>query len=181
MLILAADGHENPLIPPWPEIIIGLIAIALVFLVLRKFVWPQFERVFAERTEAIEGGLARAAAAQREAEAALKKYQEQLAQARKEAALIRDDARAEGHKIIEEMRAKAQAESDRIVARGGEQLEQQRLQVVTELRQHVGQMSTSLASRIVGEELRDQSRVHGTIDRFLDELDSMAGTGEGSH
>jgi F-type H+-transporting ATPase subunit b len=173
MDILAAESH-NPLIPPWGEIIIGLIAFAIVFVVFAKFVAPRFEQVFRARREAIEGGIERAETMQAEAKAALERYQAQLAEARNEAAQIRDQARAEGQQILEELRAQAQEESARIRARGEEQLAAQRQQVVNELRGQIGALAVDLAGRIVGESLADDARRSGTVDRFLTELDGMA-------
>src|SRR3954453_15283521 len=109
MSILAAEAH-NPLIPPGGEIIVGLIALAVVCFVFAKFVAPRFEQVFCARREAIEGGIERPEAMQAEAQAALEQYRSQLAEARSEAAQIRDQARAEGQQIIEELRAQAQEE-----------------------------------------------------------------------
>lgn len=176
MQMLAATENVNPLIPPLPEIVLGLIGIALVFFVLMKFVWPAFEKSYETRREAIEGGIERAEKAQAEAKAALENYNAQLAEARTEAAKIRDDARGEGQRIIEEMRSAAQEESARIVARGEEQLAAQRQQVVTELRAQVGQLSVDLASRLVGQSLQDDTRTQSTVDDFLSELEDMAGT-----
>ena len=178
MSILAAESH-NPLIPPWGEIIIGLIAFAIVYFVFAKFVAPRFEQVFRARREAIEGGIERAEAMQVEARAALDQYRAQLAEARSEAAQIRDQARAEGQQIIEELRTQAQEESKRIVARGEEQLATARQQVVNELRGQIGALAVDLAGRVVGESLADDVRRRGTVDRFLEELDSMAASGDG--
>src|ERR671926_1798109 len=173
MSILAAEAH-NPLIPPWGEIIVGTIAFAIVYFVFAKFVAPRFEQVFRARREAIEGGIERAEAMQAEARAALEQYRSQLAEARNEAAQIRDQARAEGQQILEELRVQAQQESARIVARGEEQLATSRQQVVNELRGQIGALAVDLAGRVVGESLADQARRSGTVDRFLAELDGMA-------
>jgi F-type H+-transporting ATPase subunit b len=177
MNILAAQ--ENPLIPPVGEIIIGVIAFGVLFFVMVKFVAPRFEQVFQARREAIEGGIERAEAMQAEAKDALEKYRAQLAEARSEAAQIRDQARAEGQQIIEELRAQAQEESARIVARGEEQLANARQQIVNELRGQIGALAVDLAGRVVGESLADDARRRGTVDRFLEELDVMA-AGSGS-
>jgi F-type H+-transporting ATPase subunit b len=177
MIILAAEEH-NPLIPPLGEIIIGTIAFAIVFFVFAKFVAPRFEQVFRARREAIEGGIERAETMQAEAKAALDQYRAQLAEARSEAAQIRDQARAEGQQIIEELRAQAQEESARIIARGEEQLAGQRQRVVNELRGQIGALAVDLASRVVGESLADEARRRGTVDRFLAELDGMAASSE---
>ncbi|MGY1710970.1 F0F1 ATP synthase subunit B [Geodermatophilus sp. SYSU D00758] len=176
MSILAAES-ANPLIPPVGEIIIGLIAFAIVLLVMFKFVAPRFEQVFRARREAIEGGIERAEAMQAEAKAALEQYRAQLAEARTEAAQIRDQARAEGQQILEELRTQAQEESARIVARGEEQLAASRQSVVNELRGQIGALAVTLAGRVVGESLEDEARRRGTVDRFLDQLDGMAAGG----
>ena len=173
MSILAAES-ANPLLPPVGEIIIGTITFAIAFFVLAKFVWPRFEQVFRARREAIEGGIERAESMQAEAKAALDQYRAQLAEARTEAAQIRDQARAEGQQILEELRAQAQQESARIIARGEEQLATSRQQVVNELRGQIGRLAVDLAGRVVGESLEDQARRSGTVDRFLDQLDGMA-------
>src|SRR5215212_9679669 len=179
MSILAAEAH-NPLIPPVGEIIVGTITFAIAFFVLAKFVWPRFEQVFRARREAIEGGIERAEAMQAEAKAALEQYRAQLAEARTEAAQIRDQARAEGQQILEELRAQAQEESARILARGEEQLASSRQQVVNELRGQIGALAVDLAGRVVGESLADDARRSGTVDRFLDDLDGMtAAHGDG--
>jgi F-type H+-transporting ATPase subunit b len=179
MRILAAEAH-NPLIPPVGEIIIGTITFAILCLVLFKFVVPRFEQVFVARREAIEGGIERAEAMQAEAKAALAQYRAQLAEARSEAAQIRDQARAEGQQIIEELRVQAQEEAARIVARGEEQLTNQRQQVINELRGQIGALAVDLAGRVVGESLADEARRRGTVDRFLAELDGIAAAGDGA-
>jgi F-type H+-transporting ATPase subunit b len=178
MNVIAAD--ENPLLPPLGEIIIGFIAFAVVFAVFARFVAPRFEQVFRARREAIEGGIERAEAMQAEAREALERYRAQLAEARNEAARIRDEARAEGQQILEQLRTQAQEESSRIVARGEEQLAAARQQVVNELRGHIGTLAVDLAGRVVGESLADDARRRGTVDRFLDQLDGMSvGTPDG--
>src|ERR671921_1490034 len=174
MLIWAAEEEHNPLIPPVGEIIIGLIAFAIVLFVMMKFVAPRFEQAFRARREAIEGGIERAETMQAEAKAALEQYRAQLAEARSEAAQIRDQARAEGQQIIEELRAQAQEESARIVARGEEQLATARQQIVNELRGQIGTLAVQLAGQVVGESLAEDARRSGTVDRFLAELDGMA-------
>jgi F-type H+-transporting ATPase subunit b len=175
MNILAAEAH-NPLIPPVGEIIVGVIAFAILYFVLAKFVFPQMEKTFVARREAIEGGIERAEQMQAEAAAALERYRAQLAEARTEAAQIRDAARAEGQQIIEQLRAQAQEESARIVARGEEQLTASRQQVINELRGQIGALAVDLAGRVVGESLADDARRSGTVDRFLDNLDGMSAT-----
>ena len=167
---LAAE-ELNPLIPQTAEIIVGFIAFSLLYMVLRRAVVPKFEKAFAERTEAIQGGMERAEKAQREAEVALNQYKSQLADARGEAQVIREEARVQGAAIIEEMRAKAQEEAARITATAQAAIESERQQAINSLRSEVGTLATELASKIVGEALDDQVRQSRIVDRFLSDLD----------
>jgi len=167
----AAEG-ANPLIPHTAEIVVGFIAFSLLFLVLRSKVVPMFEKAFTARTEAIEGGMQRAEKAQRDAQIALQKYTEQLADARGEAQKIREEARSQGAAIIEDLRAKAQEEAARITAAAQVTIEAERQQAITSLRNEVGALATELASKIVGESLEDQVRQSRIVDRFIAELEA---------
>jgi F-type H+-transporting ATPase subunit b len=167
----ADDGSTNPIGLPWGEVVIATIGFALLLVVLGRFVWPQFEKAFAARTEAIEGGIAKAEEAQNEAKAALDRYNQQLAGAREEAAKIREDARAQAQAIRDDMLAQAHAETERIAAAGRAQLDAQRSQIIAELRGDLGRVSVELAGKVVGESLADEARQNRTVERFLAELD----------
>src|SRR5688500_4879383 len=96
MLLYAAEEAEHsPIIPIWQEIVIGSVAFGLLCFVLIKFVFPMMEKTFQARVEAIEGGIRRAEEKQAEADELLEQYKAQLAEARTEAARIRDEARAD--------------------------------------------------------------------------------------
>lgn len=157
---------------PWGELVIGIVCFAILVFVLGKFAWPMFEKTYAERTAAIEGGIAKAEQAQADAAAALERYNEQLAGAREEAARIREEAKAAAQSIHDDMVAKARAETERIAAAGQAQLDAQRAQIVAELRADLGRTAVDLASRVVGESLEDEARQRRTVDRFLAELES---------
>jgi F-type H+-transporting ATPase subunit b len=167
----------NPVLPIWQELLVGTIAFALLCFVLMKFVWPRMEETFKARVEAIEGGIKRAEERQAEANALFEQYQRQLAEARTEAAKIRDQARADANGIREDILAQAREESERVIAAGREQLDAQRASIVRELRGEMGTLAVDLASRIVGESLADEARSRGTVDRFIAELDAAETTG----
>jgi F-type H+-transporting ATPase subunit b len=171
IVLLASEGAGLPIIPTLTEVIVGLIAFSLLFIVMKSKVVPRFEKAFADRTDAIQGGMERAEQAQVEAAAALKSYQDQLSDARGEAQKLREEARAQGAAIIEEMRAKAQEEANRITAAARASIEAERQQAVTSLMQEVGTIATNLASKIVGEALDDQVRQSRVVDRFLADLE----------
>lgn len=170
---LPMEKSVNPLIPPLYDIVWSFIPFLIVLLVFAKFVLPKFQEVLEQREDQIEGGIKRAEAQQAEAKAALEKYNAQLAEARTEAAQIRDDARSQGQKIIADMKAQATDESNRIIESGTKQLEAQRSAVVADLRKEMGENSVNLAERLLGEQLSDDVKRSGTIDSFLADLDSV--------
>src|SRR6478736_3878659 len=115
--ILAAE-EQSPLAVEWVEVILALVVFGLLYLAVKKWVVPSFEKTFADRTTAIEGGLKAAETKQAEADAKLAELEKQLGDARHEAARIREEAREQGAAIVSEMREQAQTESTRIVEHG---------------------------------------------------------------
>jgi F-type H+-transporting ATPase subunit b len=180
-LVLATTTDEpNPLLPHTSELIVGTVAFVLLFLFLRAKVFPIFEKVYAERHDAIEGGMERAKAAEEDAKETLAQYREQLADARHEAARLREEAREQGTAIIAEMREAAQAESRRLTESAHQQIEADKVQALTQLRTQVGTLAVDLAGRVVGESLEDDARQRRVVDRFLDELEARADAGASS-
>ena len=175
MMIHLADNtaSTNPLLPSWPEFIIGTILFFLVFGFLAKLALPRIQQTLAERTDQIEGGLTRADEAQAEAQQLLDQYRQQLAEARHEASRLREEAREQGAQIIAEMREQAQAEARRVTEAAQAQIQAERQQTLNSLRGEVGTLATELASRIVGESLTDIARQNRMVDRFLDDLEQV--------
>ena len=171
-------GHAvNPLIPHPVEIVLSLVVFGLLYFAVKRFVVPNFERTFRDRTQAIEGGLKAAETKQAEADARLAELEQRLGEAKHEAARIREEAREQGSQIVVEMRAQAQAEAARIVDHGKAQIEAERQQAVTSLRAEVGSLATALAGRIVGESLEDDARSTRVVDRFLADLEQSQSAG----
>ena len=158
----------------WSAVV--LIPIALMFY---RLVLPKFTEVLDKRTALIEGGIAKAESVQADAEAALVRYTNELAEARAEAARLREVARVEGVAIVADLRAKASEESDRIIATAQRQIAAERQQAVVSLRSDVGALATELASKIIGEALADEVRQSRVVDRFLDELEASSASDAG--
>lgn len=175
--MLWAAEEPNPVLPHLSEVIVGLVAFLLLLFVIWRYVTPRFEQIYEERAKQIEGGLQRAEAAQAEANRLLEQYRAQLAEARTEAAKIRDDARADAEATRDDVLAQARQEADRIITAGREALAAERASLVRELRSEIGTLSVELASKIVGESLADEARRTGIVERFLNDLEAQSGAG----
>jgi F-type H+-transporting ATPase subunit b len=176
--LAASSTAQDPLIPTWPELIIGTICFVVVFGVLARMLLPRIIKTLNEREDAIQGGINRADEAQAEAAQLLEQYRAQLADARQEASRMRQEATEQGAQIIAEMRGRAEAEARRITDAAQAQIEAERQQALISLRAEVGSLATELASRIVGESLTDQARQSRMVDRFLDGLETQSGAAQ---
>ena len=175
MLSAFAEGHEgeiNPLLPTLPDLLWGTLAFLII---LALFIWkilPNLNKMLDARSEAIEGSINSAEAAQAEAQAALEKYTAQLADARAEASRIREEARADGSAIVAEMREQASAEAARITANAKAQIEMERLSALASLKSDVGTLALDLAGGVIGETLSEDAKAQAVVDRFLAELEA---------
>ena len=179
--MILAEGEQT--VPSWrllvpmpQEIVWSLIFLVIFALVFMKFILPRLTAVLDERAEKIEGGLRNAEKVQQQVDQLKRDQEQELAAARREAASIREKARADGQKIIDEARSRAESESERVLTAGRQQLRAERISAAAELRGELGALASDLASKIVGESLNDDERSRRVIDRFLDDLESSQTT-----
>lgn len=178
LLVLAAgeDAAEpqgiDLFVPAIYDIVWSAVVLAVLLVFFGRFVVPKFRTVLDERAAAIEGGIAKAEVAQAEAASVLEEYTAQLADARVEAASIREQARLDGAKILAELKEQAQAEATRITANARVQIEAERESALASLRAEVGSLAIDLSSVIIGESLRNDATSAAVVDRFLAELSS---------
>ena len=167
--VLAADNF----LLPNGTLIAELVAFLIILFVLWKYVVPPLTKSLQDRQDMIQKQVEDSEEAQRRLKAAEERYEQALTEARTEAAKIRDNARADGERIREELREQAGAEVERIRQRGEEQLAGQREQVVRQLRGELGGLSVQLAEQLVGNHLADDGNRRATIDAFLAKLDQQ--------
>jgi F-type H+-transporting ATPase subunit b len=150
---------ESNFLVPNGTFLVELAAFALLFFLLAKYVIPPINTAMTNRQEAIRKEFADLEKARSDANAAEAEFKAQIAEARHEAARIREEAREQGATIVSE-NAHAQIAAER-------------QQAVASLRAEVGSLATTLAGRIVGESLDDDERSGRVVDRFLADLDTL--------
>ena len=171
-LVPMAETESNFLMPN-ATFLVELAAFALLFYLLAKYVIPPINRAMTNRQEAIRKEFADLDQARADANAAEAEFKAQIADARHEAARIREEAREQGAQIVSEMRQQGESEKARIIDGAHTQIAAERQQAVASLRAEVGTLATTLAGRIVGESLEDDERSGRVVDRFLADLDAL--------
>jgi F-type H+-transporting ATPase subunit b len=173
MHILLAASEESSgidlLLPDISELIWGLFAFSILFLVMRALVFPRLNTMLDERRAAIEGKLEAADAKLIEMEEAKRTYEASLGDARGEANRILEEAKAAAEAVAKTIRSSAEDEAKRIVERATAEANAERMRLLDELRGQVGALSVQLAERIVEREL-DASTHSGLVDEYIQRL-----------
>lgn len=152
VVLLAAEEGGNFLIPNGTFIFV-LILFLIVLGVIGKWVVPPVSKVLNEREAMVKQTAEDSRKAAEQFSAAEKDYEAEMAKARREASRVRDEARAEGRKILEDMRGRASEEAATALARAEETLKQQSDAISSDLRSSVDNLSRTLASRVLGVEV----------------------------
>lgn len=173
--VLAAATGDGPILIPAPaDLIWGSVSFVILLLLFWKYVIPRFNKVMEERSEKIEGGFERAQAAEAAAQAALQKYNAQMEEARSEASQIRAKAEEQRKAIVEEARAEVNEYKEVENLRFQERTKAEISQASLQLQKEVGVLALDLASRLVGEALKDDARAKAVIDQFIQDLEKQA-------
>jgi F-type H+-transporting ATPase subunit b len=146
---VVAEGGNNFLVPNGTFFFV-LAIFLIVLAVIGTFVVPPVMRVLHEREAMVAKTAADNKKATEQFEAAKADYEEALSEARVQASSLRDNARAEGRKVVEDARARAEQQVMSTLQMTSEQLKRERDAVELDLRANVASMSATLASRILG-------------------------------
>lgn len=171
LLAAAASSDKQNLYPRVPELIVGAIAFAIIFVFMGKWVLPRMGSLLEERRQKIQGEMEKAERARVEADAELARYKEKLAGALEESNRIIDEARRTADQLRMDLQAKAEQESQAIVGRAQEEIRAERDRVFQELRTQVGELAVQLAGKVVEKEL-DTSTHARLIDEYIDQVAS---------
>ena len=145
----AAEGGNNFLVPNGTFFFV--LAIFLIVLgVIGTWVVPPILKVLRERDAMVHKTHEDNKKAAQQFEAAQADYEEAMKEARVQASSFRDNARAEGRKVVDDARARAEQEVMSTLRVAAEQLKRERDAVELDLRSNVAGMSATLASRILG-------------------------------
>ncbi|MER6109954.1 F0F1 ATP synthase subunit B [Streptomyces hirsutus] len=162
----------GPLEPKVVDLVVAVVCFSLVFGLFAKVVLPRISKTLEEREDAIDGNFERAEAARIEAERIHEEYKNELAEAYREFAHIRQEAKEQGAQIIAAARDEGARQRDALIAAAHAQLEVDRTLAAAALNESVRQLAIELANRIVGEPLDEFANNSEVIDRYFDELEA---------
>jgi F-type H+-transporting ATPase subunit b len=144
---------SNIFLIPNGTFFVELIIFVIVLLVLGWYVAPVIAKALRDREEMVKREAEESQEANKKLTAAEQRFAEALAEARAESGRIRDTARGEGQQHLDELREQITAEMSEVSRRAAEELDAQREQAMRELQPHVRELASTLAGRIVGQDI----------------------------
>lgn len=151
-----------------------LVGFVVLIAIIYKFMVPPVRRLMANQKQAVRDQLDESAKAARRLAEADQHHAQRVAEGKVDARRVVEEARADSVRIAEALRSQADVEADRIKVQGGQQVSLLRAQLIRQLRGELGSESVARAGERIRAYVADPAARAGTVDRFLDELESMA-------
>jgi F-type H+-transporting ATPase subunit b len=161
VLLAQEEGGQSNFLIPNGTFFVVLIIFLIVLGVIGKWVVPPISKVLHERDAMVKQTVEDSRKAADQFSAADEDYQAEMAKARGEASKLRDGARAEGRKVLEDMRGRASEEVASTLQQADSELKDHALAIQSDLRSSVDALSTTLASRVLGVEINAATTASG--------------------
>lgn len=142
----------------------------ILLLVLRKFAWKPILGSIKKREESIANALNSAKEAEKKLTALKSENEALLAEAKRERDLIIKEAREAREKMIGDAKTAAQEEAARITASARENINNEKMKAITELRNQVANLSVEIAEKILKEKMSDNAKQTEVMENILKEV-----------
>ena len=130
-----------------------LLAFLTVFFILRKFAWKPILNMLGEREKGIADSIATAERVRAEMSQLKSENEILLAQAREERTQMLREARDAKDRIIGEAKEQAKVEANFIITEAQQQIQQQKMAALTEVKNEIGNLAVSVAEKIIRKQL----------------------------
>ena len=147
-----------------------VLFVTLIFL-LKKYAWGPILSSIEDREQGIKDALDSAQNARQEMEALNADNQKILQEAKIERDAILKEAREMKESIINDAKSAASLESDKVIEAAREQIENEKLAAITELKNQVATLSIDIAEKVLKSELSDQQKQKDFVAAALKDAD----------
>ena len=145
------------------------VVFTLLVLLLKKFAWKPILSAVDERNQSIKNSLAQAEKARTEMSELTANNEKIIAQAKVDRDVILKEARDMKNEIISEAKDKASKEAEKLVSTAKEQILNEKMKAITELKNHVADLSIEMAEKILNSELSDVAKQKELVTKALKE------------
>ena len=147
-----------------------LLFVILVF-VLRKYAWKPILTAVEEREDGIKNALSSAEKAKIKMENLNADNERILAEARIERDALLKEAREIKEELVNDAKKVANTESEKIITLAREQINNEKIKAVNELKNSVAELSVEIAEKIIKSELSDKNKQAELIEKAINNSD----------
>jgi F-type H+-transporting ATPase subunit b len=143
----------------------------LVWVLLGRMAFGPIQNALKKRENDIQGALDEARNAREEMAALQSKNEELLRQAQEERVKILKEAKEMKDAIVNEAKEKAQDEARKMVNNAKQDIENQRMAAMTDLKNQVGVLSIEIAEKLLRRQLADKKTQEQFVSSLVDEIE----------
>ena len=132
-----------------------LIAFLVLFFILRKFAWGPILSSLGDREKSIADSIATAERVKGEMTQLKSENEKLMAQAREERTLMLKEAKEMKDRIVNEAKEQAKAEANKIMIDAQQQIQQQKMAALTEVKNEIGSLAVAVAGKILRKQLSE--------------------------
>lgn len=146
-----------------------LLFIALIFL-LKKYAWGPILNAVNEREDSIKNALAGAELAKQEMQDLKSDNEKILKEARAERDAMLKDAREMKENIVAEAKEEAKAQAQIEMDKAKKAIQNEKTKAITDMKNQMGELSISIAEKIVKNELSNKDKQLQLVDELLKDV-----------
>jgi F-type H+-transporting ATPase subunit b len=155
------------LIPETGTIIWSFIGFLLTFLILAKFAWKPLIKGLKERDNSIAQALQAAELAKKDVSMLHLESEKLLAEAKLERDKIMQEARALKESLLSEAREQAKKEGHKLIDEARTAIKNERAAAIQDIKKQVAELSVSISEKILMHELADSDKQRELIDKSI--------------
>ena len=146
------------------------ISFGVILFILKKYAWKPILNMLHEREQSIQTAID-SAQKMREEMAALKSDNEKIiVEAKIQRDLILKEAREIKDKMVADAKNQAAAEADRLTAIARENIQNEKIAAITDLKNQVAHLSIEIAEKILKSELSEKEKQKSIVKNLLEDV-----------
>lgn len=147
-----------------------LLAFLIVFLILKKFAWKPILQSLGEREKGIADSIASADRVRKEMAAMQSENEAMMQQAREERSAMLKEGKEMKDRIVNEAKDLAKMEANKIILDAQQQITQQKMAAVTEVKNQIGLMAVEVAEKILRKQLAGTEAQNSYADLLAQDI-----------
>jgi F-type H+-transporting ATPase subunit b len=147
-----------------------LLAFLAVFFILKKFAWKPILSALEERETGIADSIASAERLKAEMGQLQAENEKIMMEARAERSAILKEAKETGDSIINKAKEETKAVADRMIAEAQQQIQQQKMAALTEVKNEMGNLAVAVAEKVLRQQLATAESQNSYAQMLAEEI-----------